>query len=365
MKMRLCFIVNSDSIHSQKWVSYFVARGHEVHVISTGRHVIPGTHAHAFYNELPGTIRAPLRVKRVRDVVARIKPDLVSGQPLGLGFYAVLSGKKPVTAGGMGSDVYVTGRSPWGRHHIAYAMRHADLLTADSQDLKTEMVRQGADPDNVMLVTHGVDTKKFRPLNVDALRKHLGLQGKKVVLAARYFEPPYDLPGIANAFPAVLKRVPDAVLVYIGKGSLEKTLKELVLELGIREHVRFLPPVKYADLPRYLQLADAYMSASVYESTSITLLEAMSCGLAPVVSDLESNVEWIQDNKNGWVFKRRDYAQMAEKIVDALFNPRKRQRFGQLNRRTIQRKAEYAREMRRVEKSYEDLVRAYRHPFKM
>jgi len=359
-KMRLCFIVYSDSIHSRKWVSYFVERGHDVHVLSTGKTVIPGTHFHTLYNRLPSKVRALPRMAKIRKLVAEIKPDLINGQPMGLGFYAVMSGVKPVTAGAWGSDIYFTGRSKLGRWHIRYALRHSDLMTADAVDLKNEMVKQGADPDKVMVVTHGVDTSKFKPMNVEALKRKHGLQGKKIVLAARYFEFIYDLPGIAKAFPAVLKEVPDAVLVYLGKGSLEGHLKSLVKELGIEKHVIFLPPVPYSEFPKYLQLADAYMSASVYESTSISLLEAMSCGLAPVVSDLEANTEWIVDGKNGLMFKRRDYKQMAEKIIYALKHKKKMKQFGRINRRTIQKKTEYRKEMRRVEESYEKLIAQYK-----
>lgn len=357
--MRLCFIVDSNSIHARKWVGYFVERGHDVHVLSTGDADIPGSRFHRLYNDWPALLRFLPRLGRVRALIRRIQPDLVNGQPLGLGFYALASNLRPLTAGAWGSDVYVTGRSFLGRWHTSQVLKKADLLTADSQDLKDEMVRQGADPQRVMLVTHGVDTERFKPMDVSPLRRRLGLEGRKIVLAARYFEPPYDLPGIAKAFPAVLRQVPDATLVFLGKGSLEGTLREVVREQGIQDNVVFLPPVPYADFPQYLQLADAYVSASVYESTSITLLEAMSSGLAPVVSDLESNVEWITDMQNGLVFKRQDAAQMAEKITYALMNPDRMKAFGRINRDIVRRKAEYRNEMRKVEQSYEMLIRQY------
>ncbi|OIO28498.1 hypothetical protein AUJ16_00800 [Candidatus Micrarchaeota archaeon CG1_02_60_51] len=358
--MRLCFIVDSNSIHSRKWAGYFVERGHDVHVLSTGETGIPGAKFHRLFNRWPPKVRFLPRLAKVRRLVAKIKPDLINGQPLGLGFYALLSGARPATAGAWGSDVYVTGRSRLGKWHTRFVLRNADLLTADSKDLKDEMVRQGADPSKVMLVTHGVDSKKFKPGGVEPLKKRLGLKGKKIVLAARYFEPPYDLQGIAEAFPQVLREVPDAVLVYVGKGSLERELRALVKRLGIEKRVVFLPPVNYSDFPGYLKLADAYVSASVYESTSISLLEAMSCGLAPVVSDLESNLEWIRDGRNGLVFERRNRAQMAEKIVYALRHPQKMRAFGRINRRLIREKAEYGREMRKVERSYEALVAKYK-----
>ena len=354
--MRLCFIVDSNSIHSCKWVGYFVKMGHEVHVLSTGETRIPGTKFYCLFNRWPPVFRFFPRLAKIRKIVAEIKPDLVNGQPLGLGFYALLSGAKCVTAGAWGSDVYITGKSRLGRWHIGHVLKNADLLTADSQDLKNEMVLQGADPSKVMLVTHGVDSKMFRPGSVEPLKEKLGFKGKKVVLSARYFEPPYDLQGIAEAFPQVLKKVPNAVLVYLGKGGLEEELRALVKRLGIEKKTVFLPPVKYSEFPNYLKLADAYVSASVYESTSISLLEAMSCGLAPVVSDLESNVEWIKDGRNGLVFKRRNRAQMAEKIICALLNPKKMKAFGEINRRMICEKSEYDHEMRKVEHSYEKLI---------
>jgi len=53
------------------------------------------------------------------------------------------------------------------------------------------------------------------------------------------------------------------------------------------------------------------------DGSSVSLLEAMACGLPSIVSDIPANQEWIQDERNGWVFPDGDAEALAQVILGA------------------------------------------------
>jgi glycosyltransferase involved in cell wall biosynthesis len=71
-------------------------------------------------------------------------------------------------------------------------------------------------------------------------------------------------------------------------------------------------------MPDLLTKADIYVSTSLYDGTSVSLLEAMASGCFPVVSDIPSNREWIRDGENGFLVPVNDEQYLAKKIIDAI-----------------------------------------------
>jgi len=65
----------------------------------------------------------------------------------------------------------------------------------------------------------------------------------------------------------------------------------------------FLGKIPHDEMPKYLGLSDIYASSSLSDAMSVSKLEAMACGLIPVVSDIPANREVISDGENGFIFK--------------------------------------------------------------
>jgi glycosyltransferase involved in cell wall biosynthesis len=86
------------------------------------------------------------------------------------------------------------------------------------------------------------------------------------------------------------------------------------------------------ELPCYYNAADIYVSTSLSDGTSLSLLEAMGCALPVVVTDVPSITEWITDGHNGRVVPRRQPEAVAQALVELLGAPERRRQFGERNR---------------------------------
>ena len=142
----------------------------------------------------------------------------------------------------------------------------------------------------------------------------------------------------------------------LGSGPLEGELRSRVQQLGIQDKVRFLGEVPNREMPKYLNCADAYVSSSVSDGTSVSLLEAMACGLPVVVTDVPSNLEWIENGSNGLVVGQRDSERLGEAIIRILRDDRLRSDMSARNRRLVGQKANLSDNLRTLEDAYSALA---------
>jgi len=118
-----------------------------------------------------------------------------------------------------------------------------------------------------------------------------------------------------------------------------------------------------------------YVSLVSIEGVSASLLEAMACGIFPIVPDIPANRLWIKDGVNGFLIpmigwqqnKARgflappeDFQLLVDRIVTALTNNTLRASACEINAKMIREKASWEHNMKRMEESYLKLVRPFR-----
>jgi glycosyltransferase involved in cell wall biosynthesis len=156
--------------------------------------------------------------------------------------------------------------------------------------------------------------------------------------------------------PFVLEEIPIAKFIICGNGSQETYLKKMAKSFGILNGIKFLEWVPHDKLPKHLASSDIYVSTSLSDSTSTSLLEAMACELPAVVTDVGENKRWIKNGENGFIVPTRDPKLLAEKIIYLIKNENIRKKFGKINREIIKEKADYKKWMREMEKIYEAFI---------
>ncbi len=138
-----------------------------------------------------------------------------------------------------------------------YNLDHSDVITTVSPGLVAKLKRYGYAAE---LITNGVNTDLFRPMDGGAMRQTLGIAPDAFVLGfAGAVERWYALDEVIRAFPEILKTHKNAELLIVG-GSLFTNylddLRGLAADLGVAGRVHFTGAVEYRDLPGYIAPMD-------------------------------------------------------------------------------------------------------------
>lgn len=101
-------------------------------------------------------------------------------------------------------------------------------------------------------------------------------------------------------------------LLIIGDGPEKEPLEQLAQQLGITDTVVFTGKVLHPDLPPYVHTCDIYVTASLSDTNSISMLEGMAGGLPVLQLYDELNADQVTDGVNGYMF--RDAAEMGQRL---------------------------------------------------
>jgi glycosyltransferase involved in cell wall biosynthesis len=172
----------------------------------------------------------------------------------------------------------------------------------------------------------------------------------------RAFKPIYGVDDFIRAVPRLSSRLPDVVIALVGDGPLEGQFRELASELGVTRSIHFVGSVPSGELASLLNASDVYVSSSLSDGTSLSLLEALACGLPAVVTDVPANLEWIEDGLNGRLVPRHSPAALADAVVDLICNPSQRLRMRQANLDLARARADWEKNFAQLLTTYSSLV---------
>jgi glycosyltransferase involved in cell wall biosynthesis len=366
--MKICYIADGSSIHTQRWLNYFAGKGHEVHLIYWK--TIPGydktVRIHLLKRLAPKIwavtryISFLLWIFRTRKLIREIMPDVVDSHfIIDNGLLAACSGFHPFVTTAWGSDVLIFPKRNFIWKIITkFTLKRADKVICNSEVVKKELILLGTMPDKISKIYNGINTSQFSPRRADeALKNKLGISGLPTVICIRSLRPLYNVEMLVKAIPLVLKHAPQVRFVIAGDGVQRDYLENLAASLGASQNINFVGYVLHDELPGYLASADIYVSTSLSDSASLSLQEAMACELAPVVTDLPGNREWVTDGGNGFLIPADSVQLLAERIVYLIKNREVRERFGREGREIIKARAEYEEEMSRMEIIYQEQIR--------
>lgn len=352
-----------------KWVNYFASKGYEVHIISSQytRGFHPSVKFHClFYSSKKGRsiLRSFIRLfwqffQTFHTVILlnRIKPDIVNAHYITrYGDLGAFSGFHPFILTTCGSDVLIEPKKSRIRKiNTKFTLNRADLIIVDSDLLKREIIPYGIKEDKIKKIFNGIDIEKFsRKDQFLELKKHLLIDDTfPIILNTRGLKPVYNVEMFIKAIPLVLQKRENAIFIILNDGELMESLKNLASTLGVKESIRFIGGnIDNDQMPQFYSISDIYVSTSLSDSTSLSLQEAMACEVAPIVTDIPANREWITDGNNGFIVKINDVEDLSNKIITLIDNEDMRKQFGKINRQMIVKNANYHIEMEKVEEIY-------------
>ena len=366
--MRICYIANLESVHTQRWVEYFINSGHQAYLITTPP--LPKKYPKDIklfllrrFTRYEGILRYLINflylipnLLRISRIINNIQPDIIHIHYINeLALCAALIKSRPLIITVWGSDILVTPRNfKLLNRMVRYVLRKADLITCDAKHMKKAMVRLGVEESKIKIIYFGTDVKKFCPeKRSQTLREELDFDNHPLVISLRSFEPIYDIETLIRTVPLVLKKAPETNFLIIGRGSQELKLKKLAESLGVLDKIKFTGWIPNDELPRYLASADIYVSTSLSDAgLAASTAEAMACELPVIVTDFGENKEWVKDGDGGSVIPLSNPKILAEKIIYLTKNKDARVNFGKFNRKIIEERNNYYKEMGKMEEEY-------------
>jgi len=177
-----------------------------------------------------------------------------------------------------------------------------DLVIAPSAGMKRVLQDLGV-TSHIEVVPNGVDLDLFFKAEPLA-RSEFGFDSDDILLVySGRIAPEKNLPFLLQSFAGLAQALPNVHLLIVGGGlqQYEDEIRSLVGELGLDRRVHFTGIIGYDELPAYLAMCDAFVTASVTEVHPLSVIEAMGAGL-PVMGVQSVGVgDIVQDGVTGFL----------------------------------------------------------------
>ena len=225
-----------------------------------------------------------------------------------------------------GTDLTLVGQEPSFFPITRFLIEESDAVTAVSNFLRDETRRVFGVTRAIEVIPNFVDARVFRPRRDDNLRGRFAPGGESLLVHASNFRKVKNLSAVLRVHAAVAARSPVRLLL-VGDGPEMPAVRAEVEDLGLQESVAFLGHVD--DLAEVLPVADVLLLPSLHESFGLVALEAMACGVVPVVTDQGGAGDFIEDGVNGYLLDPQDVAGMSEAVLRLLESPALREQMAE------------------------------------
>ena len=229
------------------------------------------------------------------------------------------------------------------------------LVTINAEDYDAARTMGGIAPERVRYIPGiGVDTDRYapdavEPADITRIRRELDIADDAFVITMiAEFGPVKRHEHVLDALARVTN--PQVVLVLVGDGPLESTLREKAVALGLTPRLRWAGYRR--DIPAVLAASDAFVLCSEREGLNRSVLEAMASG-KPVIGTQTRGIADAITAETGWTVPKHDVTALAAAIEEAAADPQATARRGAAGRKRAH--AEYA--LPRIIDAYEELYR--------
>jgi N-acetyl-alpha-D-glucosaminyl L-malate synthase BshA len=256
-----------------------------------------------------------------------------------------------------GTDITLTGLEPSFLPTMKFSIEKADGVTAVSKFLADKTNTQYKIDKHIEVIPNFVDIDKFKRENdekTQCFKKNIAPNDEKVFIHISNFRALKRVQDVIKIFYEVRKKL-EAKLLLVGDGPDRSDCEQLVRELEISEHVRFMG--KQDALVELLSVSDIFMIPSQSESFGLSALEAMSCGVPVISSSVGGLPELNLHNETGYIAEIGDVDRMAKYAVDLLSDKKKYELFSKNARKRAEEFSE-DKIVPQYEKFYEQIVNA-------
>ena len=363
--LRIALLAPLNSVHTQKWLNSLVQSGHEVHIISMQKGVVPldpRIVVHSLY--CTRAVGYFLNLFQLRRILRKIKPDLLHVHfASGYGTLGTLSGFHPRMLSVWGSDIFLfPHRSIFSKLLLSFNLRTADWICSTSEAMRVETLKYLPPNFNkICVVPFGVDLTQFSP-------RESGKNADEIIVGtAKSLDERYGIDILIRAFHFAkekLEREADGLagrlkLVIAGEGPQKNTLQKLAADLGISQQVSFLGLIPHSEIPQLLRTFSIFVAASRSESFGVSVVEASAVGIPVIVTEVGGLKEVVQNEQTGFVVPEEEWRALGEKIVLLAQNKELSQQMGTNGRGHVASNYEWKNNVKSMESRYKLLLEEF------
>ena len=211
-------------------------------------------------------------------------------------------------------------RSDEDRQMLRELTPRMDQLIAVSKMMERKLIDEGRTATPVRLIYNGVDLSRYDEQEpCCTLPEEYGMEpGSQIVGVVARLEPEKGHPTLLEAWPQVLRSVPDAYLLIVGEGSRREALEAQARHLRIAHRVVFTG--RRDDVPAVTAALDVAVLPSYREAQGLSILEAMALSRPVVASDVGGIPEMITDGVTGLLVPPHDADTLAAAITRVLLD---------------------------------------------
>ncbi len=236
---------------------------------------------------------------------------------------------------------------------LTWVSRMADRVLVNAVCIRDLAIREGVEPDRIVVVRNGVDLEAFDRAAAAEPEAPAPEPGG-IVSVANMHHPVKGQTDLLMAMKEVLRVRPDAHLVLVGDGVRRPHLERSARQLGISERCHFVG--HRFDAPAIVARAAIGVSSSYAEGISNAVLEAMAARLPMVATGVGGTLELVREGANGYLVPPGAPAALARRLLDVLARPAHARRMGERGRRIVEREFGVAQMRTSYDALYEDLT---------
>ena len=368
--MRVLYFSDNSSGHNRRFLEKLSSSEHEIWFMDSSRNHVPdgwlplGVH---FWQ--PGSVVSPgvgpneycCFLPEFQNCIQALKPDLVHAGPVqSCAYLATLAGFHPLLVASWGSDILLHAErdAEW-REATAVALRGADGFFCDCDAVRDAARKFVEIPvSRIVQLPWGIKAGVFHPTSQMPSSDHLAFDSETIpFISTRAWEPLYGISTLVDAFRIAHSRDSRLRLLLLNDGSEAGHIRGFIMKHGLERVVVTPGLVAAAELPQWYRVARGYISCTISDGTSVSLLEAMATGLPAVVSDIPANREWITERENGALARTGSADDFAAKLLwVANLDRSEREAIAVRNQRLVSERADWDRNFPRLLYFYQQLV---------
>ncbi len=190
------------------------------------------------------------------------------------------------------------------------------LIPVSTENIKKGLQNKIGTKEKYHYIRLGIDIENFKNFNqtIPSLKQELKLAKSDVLVTTiGPFKVQKNLPDFIKIAADISKKHKNFKFVIVGDGTLRPDFENMIKNFAIEKNIFLLGWRR--DISNILNSSDIFVMTSLWEGLPISTIEALSCGLVPVVNDVDGQREIIKNCFNGFLIKPYDIKSAEEKIL--------------------------------------------------